>query len=92
MSNRAGNLALGIPKLTLGRAQPWVTQAACQGTDADLWFVERDGSYHQGKLICARCTVRTECLSWAVETKTVHGLFGGLAPHERKSFRRGVAR
>lgn len=37
------------------------------------------------RLMCVRCTVRTECLRFAVENGIVHGMYGGLPPRERRS-------
>lgn len=66
----------------------WTAQAACQGHDTDLWFAEdRTGSYREARAICCSCAVRAECLQWALDTRTDHGLFGGLSPLERKRLR-----
>jgi WhiB family redox-sensing transcriptional regulator len=68
----------------------WIRNAACRGMNPELWFNEaRGGSYREGRLICAGCPVRRECLEWAVDTRTDHGLFGGLNPLERRHLRRG---
>jgi len=89
MGNRAGNISLDVPKfLRITPAGAWTRQAACLGTDPEMWFVEDDGTYREARLICAACPVRSECLAWALETRTEHGLFGGLAPRERRQLRR----
>jgi len=70
------------------RPPAWTERAACQGYDTDLWFMEgREGSYREARAICATCEVKSDCLQWALETKTNHGLFGGLTPIERKRLR-----
>lgn len=67
----------------------WVDLAACAGLDTDAWFIEdKAGSYLQAKEICFGCPVRLECLDWAITTGTDHGLWGGLAPLERKRLRK----
>lgn len=92
MSNMPNNLAAGHPKWA--RISPrgtWTRWAACRGMNPELWFKEeRGGSYTEARQICAHCPVRQACLDWAIETKTVHGLFGGLAPLERKRLRHRV--
>lgn len=87
MSNQPNNLARGVAKHT--RIVPrgnWVDLAACVGTDPDMWFRDEHEatSYRQARQICAACPVRPECLAWALETKTEHGLFGGLTARQRK--------
>lgn len=64
----------------------WTDQAACVGTNPDMWFRDEheSTSYREARAICAACPVRTECLNWALETKTEHGLFGGLTARQRK--------
>ena len=88
MSNRAGNLALGVPKLQNGRGPgAWTCHAACRGQDPNLWFRDEHDStsYREARAVCANCPVTADCLAWALETRTEHGVFGGLSPRERKN-------
>ena len=39
----------------------------------------------ESKLTCATCTVRKECLTFALENGLHHGVYGGLAPRERRN-------
>lgn len=76
------SLAICLDQLT------WTSRAACRGHDTDLWFAEeRVGTYREARVICCTCLVRAECLQWALDTRTDHGLFGGLSPLERKRLR-----
>lgn len=89
--NVANNLASDVPIINIrqfpGRA--WVREAACAGHDPELFFAEHaTGSYAEARTICAACPVTTECLTWAVETNTQFGMWGGLAPHQRAHLRR----
>lgn len=87
--NVAGNLSLGVPKWRSTPRQTWEHQAACRGSNPDLWFLDDNtGSYREARQVCAACPVRTECLAWALETNTEHGLWGGLNPIERRRLRR----
>jgi WhiB family transcriptional regulator, redox-sensing transcriptional regulator len=87
--NVAGNLSLGVPKLQTVPTRDWARDAACVGYDPNLWFLEdKTGSYRDARIICAACPVRLDCLDWALETNTDYGLWGGLAPHERRRLRR----
>ena len=88
--NVAGNLSAGVPK---HRCVPligaWADRAACAGMDPNLWFIEeRGGSYEEARAVCATCAVTTECLQWALDTRTDHGVFGGLDPRQRRKLRR----
>lgn len=87
--NVAGNLSLGQPKIRVTPTRDWAVRAACLGHDPNLWFLDDPGgTYRDARRICAGCEVRAECLAWAVETNTRDGLWGGLAPHERRGLRR----
>lgn len=37
------------------------------------------------KAICERCTVRAECLDYAIAIREPHGVWGGLSESERKA-------
>ena len=76
--------------------QGWRAWAACRGGNMADWFPERDEgtSDHAAGLarareVCAGCTVRADCLDYALaqETRLV-GLWGGLSEKERKNARR----
>jgi WhiB family redox-sensing transcriptional regulator len=70
--------------------QGWVDQAACAGADPELWFDSNpDGPASRLALqICAGCPVRTDCLNYALEFGVTHGIFGGLLPRQRRTYRR----
>jgi WhiB family transcriptional regulator, redox-sensing transcriptional regulator len=66
----------------------WRLLAECQFTDADLFFpISSTGRSRpqadEAKRVCARCLVQHECLAFALRTKQVHGIWGGLTEEER---------
>lgn len=69
----------------------WQLQAACRGPHAAVFFpptrTERREEKRQreihAKAICAKCSVRTECLTYALEIREQHGIWGGLNEIER---------
>ena len=68
----------------------WQSEAACAEIGGDLWF-PNDTDRHQAeraKEICARCPVRLECLTEAIENGETHGIWGGLSPKELAKVRR----
>lgn len=88
MSNRAGNLALGIPKFT--PAPPmgnWVDQAACAGLNPELFYPTRGGPTDSAKAVCGPCPVRTECLDYALTTNQPFGIWGGQSERARRRLR-----
>lgn len=70
----------------------WQDRAACQGWDTNIFFPERGQPTSQAKRICAECPVTRECLQWAEDTLTFHGVFGGLSANERERIRRNKER
>ena len=62
--------------------------AACAGVDPDLFFPERGASLKEAQRICGPCSIRQECLSWAVLLPERHGVWGGSSELWRKIARR----
>ena len=70
----------------------WQWRAACRGADTGLFFApsefEERGAKKareaQAKAICAGCTVRSECLEYAIRIREQHGVWGGLNELERR--------
>lgn len=63
----------------------WVEQAACYGIGTDLFFPDRPDakkSIEKAKRICDGCTVRADCLAYAIETNSP-GIWAGTGPRER---------
>jgi WhiB family transcriptional regulator, redox-sensing transcriptional regulator len=71
----------------------WISRGACRQVDPDLFFpiaavtspVVRQ--VEAAKAVCARCTVRANCLSYALETLP-EGIWGGTTDQERRAARR----
>ncbi|KID30940.1 WhiB family transcriptional regulator [Prauserella rugosa] len=71
----------------------WVDDAACRDEDPELFFpVSAMGpgaqQAEQAKAVCARCPVREQCLSYALESGLDFGVFGGLTQEERRELAR----
>ena len=78
--------ALRYAQLT-GR-EHWRRAAACRSADPELFFPVPDSGPSltqaaEAKAICAGCPVRRQCLSFALRTRQVHGIWGGLTERER---------
>ncbi|CAM5447018.1 hypothetical protein GCM10010329_34910 [Streptomyces spiroverticillatus] len=72
----------------------WRDGSLCLREDADLFFPVgdiRSGptalQIDEAKAVCRRCPVAQQCLSWAVETGPVEGIWGGTTEGERRALR-----
>jgi WhiB family redox-sensing transcriptional regulator len=74
----------------LAEKRDWRLVAACRAADPDLFFPPSASGRSveqiaQAKRICARCTVRAECLAFALRARHAHGVWGGMSEDERQS-------
>jgi WhiB family transcriptional regulator, redox-sensing transcriptional regulator len=75
----------------------WRHRALCRDEDPELFFpIGTTGpaavQVEQAKVVCRRCTVVEDCLSWAVETGQESGVWGGTDEDERRALRRRALR
>lgn len=73
---------LGLHRARLADAD-WQTGAACRGCDPDVFFPTADEDAADAKVICAGCSVRDECLAFAMASDQRHGVWGGLSEKDR---------
>ena len=66
----------------------WQEDALCAQTDPEAFFPEKGGSTRDAKRICAQCTVRSECLEYALNNDERVGIWGGLSERERRRLRK----
>jgi WhiB family redox-sensing transcriptional regulator len=81
----------GIPGQRAGpdKHRDWWDAAACRTVDPDLFFpVSAAGpggdEIARAKAMCAGCQVRRQCLHFALTTRQLHGVWGGLTEEERR--------
>ena len=74
----------------------WQAAAACRGNAAALFDFAHDERGPSGrarvsaaKQVCVACTVRAQCLQFALAHAEPHGIWGGLTPQEREQLARG---
>jgi WhiB family transcriptional regulator, redox-sensing transcriptional regulator len=75
----------------------WRAEGACLSADPDLFFpISATGSsgsqIAQAKAVCAACTVRQECMGFALDHSDVQGIWGGTTDDERRKLRRARTR
>ena len=71
----------------------WRHQSLCRDEDPELFFpIGTTGpaatQVEQAKVVCRRCAVVEDCLSWALETGQESGVWGGTDEDERRALRR----
>jgi len=66
----------------------WQDGANCRGVDTDMFFPERGASHREAKAVCRGCTVREDCLEYALVNGEKFGVWGGLSERERRRIRR----
>jgi WhiB family redox-sensing transcriptional regulator len=70
-------------------SRDWMADAACHGTEPDLFFPLGTGEPDSPEVVaaCRRCSVRRECGEYAIETRQA-GYWGGMSEDERAGERR----
>lgn len=75
--------------MVLSHAQPtfWA-DGACRDLPAEWFHPERGESTTNAKAVCASCSVRVDCLTWALDNHEKFGIWGGTSERERRRIRR----
>ncbi|WP_150462707.1 WhiB family transcriptional regulator [Nesterenkonia ebinurensis] len=83
---------LGIPTLIpaeqIEGELAWQVDALCAQTDPEAFFPEKGGSTRDAKKVCGACTVKQECLDYALANDERFGIWGGLSERERRKLKR----
>lgn len=58
------------------------------GTADRIFYPERGQTGKAARKLCGRCSVRVECLDYAISTKEGFGIWGGLSERERRVVKR----
>lgn len=73
-------------------ARDWRDNAACRDVDSDLFFPVGTGDHAANAIqaraalaVCAGCSVRRECLAFAVGKAEKHGVWGGMTEDARNA-------
>ena len=71
----------------------WRDWAACQRTDAELFFPSGNADFtseqtQAAKEVCNGCPVKDPCLHFALATNQESGIWGGRDEDERRRMRR----
>lgn len=66
----------------------WGQLGNCVGVNQDLFFPRRGDDPSPAKALCRACPVRTDCLSYALETNQKFGIWGGMTEGQRRRLKR----
>lgn len=57
----------------------------CAKVDPDLMTPDKDdyAANQAARNVCRGCPIQQECLAWSLETRTRHGVWGGLTERQR---------
>lgn len=86
--NDISEIALAVP---VSDERPWAVFSACKDQDPNAFFPTSPEGELQAIRICQGCTVKMECLEFALETKARFGIWGGLTEKQRKALERQIA-
>ena len=86
-----------VPQFSTTLSTEWQQRGRCRAIDSEIFFPpphfehkpEREAREAQAKAICADCPVRVECLTWALEVREAHGVWGGASEGDRKQMLTG---
>lgn len=75
----------------------WRTRAACSTEDPELFFpIGTTGpaidQVEAAKRVCSGCSVREDCLEFALASNQEAGIWGGLTEDERRTLKRARQR
>ena len=71
----------------------WQNKADCRGADTEMFFMELDEAainhikLREARKVCFECTVKKECLDFAVINDINYGVWAGTTPTQRKEIR-----
>ena len=70
------------------KSTEWIRRANCRGLKTNMFYPRRYESEKPAKSVCAGCSVRDECVNYALEQHDRFGIWGGLNDKQRSSLRR----
>jgi len=73
--------------------EKWRDKAACKNAPLETFFPKKGASTQrikEAKAICNTCTVKQDCLEWAVQfsERALMGIWGGMTPNDRRAERK----
>jgi len=66
----------------------WADFGSCTNADPDLFFPQPGADTSYARSICRGCSVRVQCLDYALQSGQKHGIWGGMTESQRRRLRR----
>jgi WhiB family redox-sensing transcriptional regulator len=63
---------------------PWMDHARCRTLTPSEFFPSDGVGVEVAKRVCAECSVKSECLDYALTHRIDHGVWGGCSERERR--------
>lgn len=86
-----GHTGAGSNGAGAGMQDDWQSRARCRGLESEQFFVRGSTQARHAIAVCDRCTVRAECLRYAVENRVDFGVWGGMTERQRRAYQRRLA-
>lgn len=80
-------LPITMPGPTVPAAGDWRGRGLCVGENPDAFFPSRNDPGSAARKVCAACTVKDDCLGYALDADEF-GIWGGLDQIERRNLKR----
>ena len=62
----------------------WRKRGACRGLDPEVFYPVSEEDATDAKRICGTCSVRDQCLEFALANREADGIWGGATEKERR--------
>jgi WhiB family redox-sensing transcriptional regulator len=62
----------------------WMLHALCRGASPTEFFPSDGLGVEAAQRVCMTCSVKTECLEYALANRIEHGVWGGASERERR--------
>lgn len=62
----------------------FMKKAACKDLDTNFFFAEDAKSVRKAEEFCQTCSVKNECLNYAVSLNIIYGVWGGMNAKRRR--------
>ncbi|MDQ4070225.1 MAG: WhiB family transcriptional regulator [Actinomycetota bacterium] len=62
----------------------WRFRGACRGLDPEIFYPASEEEAGPAKDVCGTCTVRQQCLEFALTNREREGVWGGATEKERR--------
>lgn len=74
--------------------EEWRRDALCTQTEPEIFFPDKGGSVEDAKSVCDLCSVREQCLEYALKNGERFGVWGGKSERQRRAIEieRGIVR